>query len=117
MGRGIKASGGWQAEDGGCGLSWVERALPTGSGCGTAVQTQPREVWAECGQDYQLHMSRFQAKACQQVGLDLVMIRAENIPFLKKKRSLKKGNKRVKNKILLADSTITHTCDGSRDSH
>lgn len=53
--------------------------------------------WAECGQDYQLHMSCYGGKSCQHIGLDLVMTRAENIPFLKEeRRSLKKGNKRVR---------------------
>lgn len=59
------------------------------------------QVWAtehsnlgqqmECGQDYQLHMSCYQGKSCQEAGLDLVMIWVENIPFLKEEeRSLKR---------------------------
>lgn len=48
------------------------------------VQTQPQKGgWTECGQDYQLHMSYDQGKSHQQVGLDLFMIWAENIAFLK----------------------------------
>lgn len=56
-------------------------------GCGAGVcgwnHTKGGVGGAECGQDYQLHVSCDQGKSCQQVGLDLVMTRAENIPFLK----------------------------------